>query len=105
MNKFVYISWTCRNLEEARKIAGELLQKKLVGCVNIIPHVESIYLWKGKIETSQEVKVFLKTIDRNYTLVKDYIEQTGSYEVPEVAKILLDEINPSYQKWLNEIFT
>ncbi|HSX04190.1 MAG TPA: divalent cation tolerance protein CutA, partial [Rhabdochlamydiaceae bacterium] len=57
MSKFIYINWTCRNLEEARKVARHLIEKKLVACANIIPHIESLYLWNDKIETDQEVKV------------------------------------------------
>lgn len=102
MNKFVYINWTCRNLEEARKISRVLIEKKLAACANIIPQIESTYLWKGTIETDQEVKVIFKSRDEHFQQIRIYIEQNGSYEVPEVSKIYLDEINPSYLAWLNE---
>ncbi len=103
MNKFVYINWTCRDLEEARKIARALLEKKLIACANIIPQMESLYSWKGKIETDHEVKVIFKTRDTHFSAIKDYIEKNGSYEVPEISKIYLDEINDSYLQWLTSI--
>ncbi|HSW72488.1 MAG TPA: divalent-cation tolerance protein CutA, partial [Chlamydiales bacterium] len=89
------------NLEEARKVARHLIEKKLVACANIIPHIESLYLWNDKIETDQEVKVIFKTEDRHFDTIRDYIEKNGSYEVPEVSKITLDEINPAYKTYLN----
>ncbi|HSX04647.1 MAG TPA: divalent-cation tolerance protein CutA, partial [Rhabdochlamydiaceae bacterium] len=89
------------NLEEARKVARHLIEKKLVACANIIPHIESLYLWNDKIETDQEVKVIFKTKDSHFDRVRDYIEKNGSYEVPEVSKITLDEINPAYKTYLN----
>lgn len=102
MNRFIYINWTCAHLDEARKIARALLEKKLIACANIIPQIESLYVWKGKVETGQEVKVIFKTRDVHFSAIKEYIEKNGSYQVPEVSKMYLDEINASYLQWLAE---
>lgn len=58
--KPIYIFWTCANLEEARVVSLYLVKKKWVACSSIIPGVESIFCFNGKIETEQEVKVFFK---------------------------------------------
>ena len=102
---FVYLHWTCRNLEEARKICRTLVEKRWVACANLLPEVESIYLWKGKVETEKEVKVILKTKNSLFDKIRTYIETHGSYEVPEVTMIKLDAINPSYLAWLKETCT
>jgi periplasmic divalent cation tolerance protein len=39
---------TAPNIDEARRIAGELVEKHLVACVNLVPSVESVYRWKNK---------------------------------------------------------
>lgn len=46
----IQIQWTCATTQEARKGATLLLEKRLIACANIIPQVESLYLWKGVIE-------------------------------------------------------
>jgi periplasmic divalent cation tolerance protein len=51
---------TAPNIDEARRIAQELLQQRLVACVNLVPQVESMYVWEGKLETSQEVLMMIK---------------------------------------------
>lgn len=97
---YVQIQWTCNNIEEARKISQELVKKKWVACANILPHVESIYYWNGKIAEDSEVKVFFKTRDEYFVKILDYIIQHGSYDVPEISKIPILEGNPEYIRWL-----
>lgn len=99
---FVLILWTCANNEEAHRICHELVEKRLVACANILPQVESIYFWGGKVETGNEVKVFLKTLDTHYPAVSDYIKEHCSYDVPEVSKISIDAGNPDYVDWLRD---
>lgn len=46
---------TVPSADVGRKIANSLVESKLAACVNIIPGVESIYSWQGKIENDQEL--------------------------------------------------
>jgi periplasmic divalent cation tolerance protein len=62
----VYLFWTCRDKTEAKKIIYNLLEKHLIACASILPEVESIYRWEGKIEESREVKVILKTVPHHF---------------------------------------
>ena len=42
--KFRVVLVTCATLEEARKIAREVVEKRLAACVNVVTHaVESFY--------------------------------------------------------------
>lgn len=99
----IQIQWTAASLEEARTIAKKLVEKKWVACANLLPEVESIYLWGGNLEESIEVKVFFKTHDSLFQTVLEYITDKSSYDVPEVSKIQIDEANPSYEEWLEEV--
>jgi periplasmic divalent cation tolerance protein len=101
-NATVLILWTCATLEEARRICHELVEKRLVACANLIPHVESIYLWEDKVENGNEVKVFLKTLDTHFENVKEHIQKNCTYDVPEVSKIVIDSGNPDYFQWVEK---
>ena len=63
---FIQIYWTCGSLDEARKISRQLVEAKLVACANIIPWVESIFIWNDQLDTSQETKVIFKTRDEHF---------------------------------------
>ncbi len=97
----ILILWTCATLEEARRICHELVVKKLVACANILPHVESIYIWDDKVESGNEVKVFFKTLNSHFEMVRDYIKEHCSYDVPEVSKISIEAGNPDYFDWVS----
>jgi uncharacterized protein involved in tolerance to divalent cations len=52
---------TAGSVEEARKIARHLVENQLAACVNIVPEIESIYRWQGKVESSSEWLLLIKT--------------------------------------------
>ncbi|NGX59120.1 MAG: Divalent-cation tolerance protein CutA [Chlamydiae bacterium] len=99
---YIQIQWTTDSIDEAKKIAKELVKKKWVACANILPYVDSYYLWDGKMQENREVKVFFKTKDENFPRVRDYIIAHASYEIPEVSKIPITDANPDYINWLYE---
>jgi periplasmic divalent cation tolerance protein len=87
---------------EAKKIAHGLLSKKLAACVNIVPQVQSIYEWQGKIEESQEFLLIIKTRQLLAKSVTAEIKALHSYDVPEsiVLPIQSDGSNGDYISWL-----
>ncbi len=95
----IYIFWTCANIEEAKRIARELLQRRLIACASMMP-VESLFRWEEKIDEAKEVKAILKTRRDRFAEVRDYILKHGSYKVPEIAAVKAETVNPSYLNWL-----
>ncbi|MGB7728347.1 MAG: divalent-cation tolerance protein CutA, partial [Candidatus Acidiferrum sp.] len=62
--RFRVVLVTCATLEEARKIARGVVEKRLAACVNIVTHaVESFYAWEGKLKNSSEYLLMMKTTD------------------------------------------
>lgn len=105
MQRPVIILWTCRNLAEAKEIARALLNERLIACASIVPQVESLFSWQGKIETAEECKVFLKTDARQFGPVKEKILSLCSYEVPEILQLEISRGNPAYLSWLGGVVT
>ena len=75
---------TIDNIQDARKIAQTLVKEQLVACVNIIPNIESVYRWKGKIEEDNELILIAKTVDDNVKNTIHRIKELHSYELPEI---------------------
>ncbi len=98
----IYIFWTCRDQEEARKIIHGLLDQQLIACASILPLVESIYRWEGKIETSSETKVILKTTTNHFDAIQNYIQSHCSYEVPEIVQIDVAQGSSNYLDWVTK---
>jgi periplasmic divalent cation tolerance protein len=90
---------TTGSVDEARRIAETLVDRKLAACVNIIPKVVSIYRWKGKVEEAEEWILLIKTA-AGFELVRDAILEMHSYELPECLSISIEDGSLEYLKWL-----
>jgi periplasmic divalent cation tolerance protein len=100
----ILIIWTCKDLKEAKRVAKILLEKRLVACASIIPVVESLFHWEGKVDSAEESKVFFKTDSRHFKAVQEQILAECSYEVPEILGLPIEQGNPEYLSWLqNEL--
>ncbi len=75
---------TIDTIQDARRIAHTLVEEQLVACVNIIPKIESIYTWKGKIENEEEYLIIAKTVDQNVKKTIQRIKTLHTYELPDI---------------------
>lgn len=94
---------TCSSSREARKIAGSLLDKRLVACANIVSDIGSRFWWRGKIESAMEVLVMMKTKKENFKKLENEVKKLHSYEVPEIIAIPIIMGSKQYLKWINEV--
>jgi periplasmic divalent cation tolerance protein len=93
---------TAGSEDEARKIARHLVDRKLAACVNIIPRIESVYRWQGKVESSQEWLLLIKTTEERFPAVRDAIRQLHSYDLPECLAIKIEDGSPDYLRWIGD---
>lgn len=93
---------TWPDVESARAAAGKLVEEKLAACGNLVPGIESIYRWQGKIETSREVIVVFKTTAMRYAALEARIRELHSYEVPEILALPVGTGLPAYLRWVEE---
>ncbi|MCF2862009.1 divalent-cation tolerance protein CutA [Pseudoalteromonas sp. Cnat2-41] len=94
---------TCANKQEARAMAEQLVQLKLAACVNILPEVESIYMWQGEVTSENETKLLIKTKSEKMNQVIQTIKQLHSYEVPEIQVVDVATGNLAYFNWMDEV--
>ncbi|MEI6031638.1 MAG: divalent-cation tolerance protein CutA [Synechococcaceae cyanobacterium ELA739] len=68
--------------ERAESLARELVQRRLVACASLWP-VRSHYRWQGTLESSDEVKLLLKTSPDHLAELHAVLMELHSYETPE----------------------
>ena len=93
---------TFADAETARKISNQLVSEKFVACANILPGVESIYRWKGKLETGNETLVFFKLSEERQAAFQDKLRSLHPYEVPEIIFVPISSGLPEYLRWVAE---
>ena len=86
--------------DEARNIASTLVERQLAACVNIVPQIESIYRWQGKVESAQEWLLLIKTSAEKFAEVRDAIRELHSYDLPECIAINIEDGSPAYLQWI-----
>ena len=94
---------TCGSLKEARKIARGVVGKNLAACVNIgTAAVESVYWWKGKVETAKEFLLVMKTSAPRLSALEKEVKRLHSYEVPEFIVLEVAAGSKDYLKWVQQ---
>ena len=102
MTDKVLVLTTTGNEAEARKIAHELIERQLAACVNIVPRIQSVYRWEGKVETAEEYLLVIKTTKSRSAEVQAAIRELHSYDLPECIVISLEGGSAEYLKWIED---
>ena len=98
---YISINVTFDNNEEAEKCVQDLLEKKLVSCCQLFP-IKSKYRWKGKIETSEEICVMMKSKKTLFKKIKECILTHHSYDIPEIITYSILDGHRPYLKWIDD---
>jgi len=99
---WILVLVTVASRQEAEKIARELVGSKLAACVNIIPKVESIYRWEGKVEEGEEILMIIKSRYDKFSELVNTVTKLHSYQVPEIIALPIVAGSDSYLRWLND---
>ncbi len=93
---------TCDQKSDADRIAKELVEQHLAACVQIIGPIESVYRWKGNVETSSEYQIHIKTREAQVAQINACLDSVHPYEIHELIAIPISNGNPAYLNWINQ---
>ena len=93
---------TAPTRDEARAIADKLVETQLAACVQILPEMESVFRWQGKVERQPEHLLLAKTAADRFAELEREVRAMHSYETPEIVSFPLTESSPDYLRWLQE---
>ena len=88
--------------EQAQSLAEQLVNAGLAACVNILPEMQSIYRWQGKLEHGQEHLLLIKTRAERVDSVIDAIKANHPYELPEIIAVPLAGGFEPYLTWITQ---
>lgn len=100
MENAMVVLCTFPDLDQARQIGAALVERQVAACVNLLPGVESIYRWEGKVERAGEVLGLIKTTC--YADLEAAIRELHPYEVPEIIALPVAAGLPPYLAWMAE---
>ncbi|NPA58396.1 MAG: divalent-cation tolerance protein CutA [Aquificae bacterium] len=99
---YLVVFITCPDKETGRRIAFGLVENRLAACVNIIPGLNSIYFWQGKIEDDSEVLLVVKTRQELFEKLEKFVKENHPYTVPEIIGMPVVKGSAEYLNWIDE---
>ena len=98
--RYIVVLITAKDKKEAEKIARGLLEAKLIACANIVEGVQSLFWWQGKIDSSKEVYLVLKTKKILFKKVLNQVKSLHSYQTPEIIALPIVAGSDDYLGWI-----
>jgi len=97
-NMMVSILTSIDQAGQAQWMTQQLLEKHLAACIQQTSGT-STYPWQGKLESSQEYYLHIKTIPELKDQVITWLKQYHPYEIPEII-VLEGVCSSDYGQWL-----
>jgi periplasmic divalent cation tolerance protein len=98
--KLLVVLSTFPDAAVARAAAEALVNESLAACVNLLPGIESVYRWEGKLENSEEVLSVIKTTAERYPALEARLRELHPYDVPEIVALPAAAVAESYLEWV-----
>lgn len=96
----IVVLMTAADGAEAARIAELLVNKKLAACVQILPEIESVYRWNGKVQRDKEVLMLAKTTAAQFDDLERVVREIHSYDTPEIIGVPMTHVSEPYRVWL-----
>lgn len=85
---------------DAAQIAETVVADRLAACANILPQMTSVCHWEGKIQSSPEVAVILKTRQELFPALEARIRELHSYQVPCIVALPVSAGHGPFLDWI-----
>jgi periplasmic divalent cation tolerance protein len=99
----IFVFMTAASSEEAAKLGELLVEAHLAACVQMLPQIESVYRWHGKVERQTEVLLIAKTTRSKFAEVERRVRAAHSYEIPEIVAVPVVAGSAPYLQWLMSV--
>ena len=91
---------TASDPNEAMRLGRAMVEEGLAACATIVPMVQSVYRWKGAVETSSEAMLLIKTTAEALVALEARLHALHSYETPEFLVLPVDSGSAPYLEWI-----
>jgi len=96
----IVVLMTAAGAEEATRIAELLVNRRIAACVQILPEIQSVYIWQGEVQREPEVLLLAKTTRANFATLEQEVRAIHSYETPEIIALSVVAGSLPYLDWL-----
>src|SRR6059058_1473437 len=84
----------------AAALARAIVQRRLAACVNVVPAVESVFWWQGKVQQESESLLIAKTTLAMIEALNAALVDLHPYDTFELVVMPIEGGNPAYLDWI-----
>jgi periplasmic divalent cation tolerance protein len=88
--------------DRGRELAAGLVEAGLAACVQVVPRVESFYVWNGAVESDPEAILLCKTHRDKLSAIEAHFAENHGYEVPELITVPISAGLDAYLAWMSD---
>jgi periplasmic divalent cation tolerance protein len=94
------VAWTTvAKRVDAEKLARGAVERRLAVCAQIDGPTFSIYQWDGKIEQSEEFRIWFKCLPLNAPALRQWVHSQHPYSVPQWISVNAESVGEKYLSW------
>jgi periplasmic divalent cation tolerance protein len=100
--EYVVVLTTLPSDADGQAFGRALVDEKLAACVNLLPLMESVYRWEGRVEQETERQLVIKTSRDRVVALWDRVRELHPYEIPEFIVLSVVDGNEAYLRWVGD---
>jgi periplasmic divalent cation tolerance protein len=87
---------------DAAAFATALVDARLAACVNLLPVMESVYRWEGRVQRDTERQLIIKTSRERVATLWQRVRELHPYDVPEYIVLPIVDGDEAYLRWIGD---
>ena len=98
----IEICTTVPSEEVGAFLSDGVIERRLGACAQVSGPITSTYRWEGRVETSQEWRLIIKTTLEQRDSLVAYLQEHHPYTLPEISEHPVSWVEPDYLRWVQE---
>ena len=98
-NEILTVTTTVDSLDGARRLARELVERRLAACVQLEPIAASFYRWEDRLCEEPEVRLSIKTLPRLRDALAACFAELHPYALPQFLSAT-HQASAAYADWV-----
>src|SRR5262249_51381723 len=99
---FVVVLTTLPADGDATTFARTLVDQRVPACANLLPIMESIFRWDGRVDGESERQIVIKTSRERLPALWERVRDLHPYDIPEFIVLPIVDGNAAYLQWVGE---
>ena len=95
------VTTTVGSMEDAQRLAREIVRRRLAACVQIETIAASFYRWEGRQCEEPEVRLSIKSLPALREALAACFDELHPYELPQFL-MLTQQASARYAQWVRD---